>query len=577
MDNTYDNPWAKLYQKTNSITENLMGNVVLSCNLLRNLQITTSWGYNSSELNEHSAVPLISIMPVAGLSSKRREVVKGSNQLKTVIFEPQINYNIDKNGHSISALVGATFQKDTKSGSLLTASDFMSDAEMDNLAAATNTTESFTYNQYKYNAIFARVGYNYARKYIVNFTGRRDGSSRFGPGKQFGNFGAIGVAWIFTKEEAIHKRLSFLSFGKLRASAGKTGNDQLLDYQFLNIYSPSLGYFGENGVKPAQLINPSYSWETINKKDVALELGFWEDRLLVIINAYLNRTSNQLLGQSLSSVTGFNTVMANLPAIIQNSGIELDITLSKIVIHSFTLKSSLNFSRPRNKLVSFKDLAHTNYWNMLTVGQPVTNRMLYHNDGIDQEKGIYTFGNLNEEGMLNRVSVKVGQQYFGGFRNSVTYNKVFSLDVLFQFVKQSGFSFNGVTTPGRFLDPGSNQSREFLNSWQKPNDKAKYQKFSARQDADDSFTKFNQSDMGIVDASFIRLKNISLSWLLPEVNPKGWLKRYKYQSAKIYIEGQNLWTITSFKGMDPETQQVGLNKPPLPTLRFITVGLKASF
>ena len=567
----FDNPDARLFQKYNSVANSLFGNVLLSYNPVYNLQISASWGFNSNKLDEHSVVPPGSLMRLPGTSSNQSEVIFGSNRLRTVIFEPQIDYYIDLGAHHLVALVGATFQKDTKVGSLLTASDFMNDAQTGDITTATNLTESFTASQYRYNALFAQVGYNYANKYVVNLTGRRDGSSRFGPGKQFGNFGAIGGAWIFSKEDLIHENVSILSFGKLRGSFGITGNDQFPDYQYLNIYNENLGYWGLSGLSPVQLTNPFYRWETILKKDVAMELGFLKNRLRVTIGLYRNLTGNQLVGQSLSAVTGFNSVLANLPVKIQNKGLEFEFVFNSIVFKSVTASSSFNFSLPQNKLLSFPGLAGSKYEHILKPGQPVNNRYVYRNDGIDQNKGIYTFGDLDENGMLNRVSERTGQQYFGGLKNTVGY-RGFCLDFLFQFVKQRGFEFQGITTPGRILVSGSNQPVEFLDRWQNPYDKAIYQRFSAEgKDVNDAFINYNNSDRALGDASFIRLKNISLSWLL--TNKNDWLRRYKIHTVKIYIEGQNLLTMTRFKGMDPETQEFGLI-PALPTLRTIVMGIK---
>ncbi|MCK7557715.1 TonB-dependent receptor [Chitinophaga sedimenti] len=137
---------------------------------------------------------------------------------------------------------------------------------MKNPATATSTTFSVSEVQYKYAAIFARAGYNLADKYLLNLTGRRDGSSRFGPGRQFGMFGAVGAAWIFSKEKFIKHNARFLSFGKLRGSIGTTGNDQIQDYGYLSAYTTTGNqYQGIPGLYPGTLDNPNYGWETIKK------------------------------------------------------------------------------------------------------------------------------------------------------------------------------------------------------------------------------------------------------------------------------------------------------------------------
>ncbi len=110
-------------------------------------------------------------------------------------------------------------------------------------------------------------------KLSVNITARRDGSSRFGPGKRFANFGAIGSAWIFSNEKFINNTFPFLSFGKLRASYGTSGNDQIGNYEYLDNYESTTGYNGTTGLAPIRLYNPDYAWEVNRKMETALELG----------------------------------------------------------------------------------------------------------------------------------------------------------------------------------------------------------------------------------------------------------------------------------------------------------------
>src|SRR5690606_497112 len=111
-------------------------------------------------------------------------------------------------------------------------------------------------------AVYGRLGYTFKDRYLLNLTGRRDGSSRFGPGKRFGNFGAIGAAWIYSEEKWVREHLKFMSFGKLRASYGSTGNDQIGNYKYFDLYqiNPTL-YNGQSGLVPHALYNPDYSWE----------------------------------------------------------------------------------------------------------------------------------------------------------------------------------------------------------------------------------------------------------------------------------------------------------------------------
>ncbi|WP_431211751.1 hypothetical protein ACQ86N_39050 [Puia sp. P3] len=161
-------------------------------------------------------------------------------------------------------LVGSTIQKNVQNSLGQYATGFTSDALIPNVSAASLVVVfGSSSSVYRYNALFGRLNYNWLDKYIINVTARRDGSSRFGPGKQFGNFGAIGAAWIFSKEKFIQDNIPLLSFGKLRASYGSSGNDQISDYKYLSTYFPYTAspYQGVIGFYPTQIANPYFGWE----------------------------------------------------------------------------------------------------------------------------------------------------------------------------------------------------------------------------------------------------------------------------------------------------------------------------
>ncbi|WP_428331625.1 SusC/RagA family TonB-linked outer membrane protein [Mucilaginibacter sp.] len=572
QNNTFPNPLALLKQTSNSITESLVDNLNLSYTLAAGLQIKANLGYSSIQMNETAIVPYSSINPANSPTDISRKSFIGYNAVKTWIVEPQLNYTKTFGNHHLDALVATTMQETVQKALITNAKGFSSDALLESVGAATQISTGTGYTQYKYNAVFARVGYNYKEKYVLNLTGRRDGSSRFGPGQQFGNFGAVGAAWIFSRENFFEKEFPFISLGKIRASIGKTGNDQIGDYQFLSLYGPVTGYFGTSGLSTFKIANPYFGWETINKKEIALEMGFLNNHILVNTSYYQNRTSNQLVGYSLPATTGFNSVIANLPAVTQNTGLEMDFTTINIKSNNFTWNSSANISFPRNKLVSYPNIEGSSYATQQAVGYPLTMRYLYKYTSIDQTTGLYTVADLDKDGSItdkDKYPVDFGQKYSGGFSNSLTYKGI-TLDFFFQFAKQTGYRFAGLTAPGRFLQTGANMPVEFLDSWKNTGDPAKYQRFSATSGAaNTAFSRYKSSDALISDASYIRLKNISLSWALPSQI----CNKLKVQNARIYLQAQNLFTITKFDGLDPETQSYG-SSIGLPTLRIITTAYK---
>src|SRR5690606_30843755 len=146
------------------------------------------------------------------------------------IIEPQLFYNTGIGKGSLNALVGATFQENESDGFSVTGRGYVTESLVGYMPSAETVSAGQNRNTlYRYHAIFGRIGYDWDKKYFINLTGRRDGSSRFGPNKRFSNFGAIGVAWVFSEEAFVKNHIPFISFGKFRSSYGITGSDQIGD------------------------------------------------------------------------------------------------------------------------------------------------------------------------------------------------------------------------------------------------------------------------------------------------------------------------------------------------------------
>lgn len=188
----------------------------------------------------------------------------------------------------------------------------------------------------------------------MNFTGRRDGSSRFGPGNQFATFGAVGAAWLFGEEQFI-KDKSILSFGKLRGSYGTTGNDLIGDYQFLDTFlSSGVSYNGVIGLEPTRLNNPNFGWETNKKLELALEAGFFKDRIFLTLGWYNNRSSSQLVGIPMPATTGFPSLQGNLNATVQNRGTEITLRTVNFQNGNFSWTTNLIFPFRKTNCYRFR-------------------------------------------------------------------------------------------------------------------------------------------------------------------------------------------------------------------------------
>lgn len=569
---TWANPLAPLYSRYKGVTSNLVGNTILGYKILSNLEFKVSLGYTNTQTDETATQPTTIYDPgylVTSGSSSFNEMNSHS-----YIVEPNFNYKLNLGKGVLNVLLGSSFHENILSVKELNANNFISDALLANIQAAGSLSANSDYAQYKYNAIYARINYNLSDKYLINITARRDGSSRFGPGKQFGDFGAVGAAWLFSKEKFIQDNLTFLSFGKLRASYGTTGNDQVPNYQFLDLYTPwDYPYGGAQALRPTNLFNTNLSWEVDKKLELGLELGFLKDRINVEASYYRNRSGNQLVSTPIATVTGNSVITANLPALVQNSGIEIIVNTLNVKSNNFSWSSSFNLSVPRNKLVSFPNLSKSPYASTFIVGQPINILKVYHMSGVNDTTGLYQF--VDSKGhptygpsySTDRTAIiNLNPQFTGGFENDFKY-KDFTLGLFFQFVKQTGKNLFGSITamPGLM----SNMPVAFLDTWQKPGDHKPYQMLSQTGGpAYDAFSNAQGSDFAYSDASYIRLKNLSLAWNLPQ----RWRKSIGVQNCSIFTHMQNLLTITHYNGIDPESKDYGL-----PPLRTITFGFQVTF
>lgn len=561
----FSNPLANLERVYRSNTQNIVTNAALSYELVNGLDLKLTTGHNTMNVSELSTNPLSAQPPPH--ETRTGSSTWGNGEVNTWIVEPQAHYSREIGRGKLVALVGTSFQESREEGSTLRATGYASDALLENVLAATEVDVIRAhYSQYRYGAVFGRVNYNWGDKYILNITGRRDGSSRFGPGKRFGNFGAMGAAWIFSEESFVRDKLPFLSFGKLRTSLGITGSDAIGDYQYLNTYSSTTyPYNGSSGLILTRLANPEYSWETNRKFEVGLDLGLFKDRIAFSASWFDNRATDQLVGLPLPVITGQSSVQFNLPATVQNKGWEFQFSSDNLNLSDFSWTTDFNLTLPQNVLLEFPDLEDFPAYNRLyQVGLSVFTRNRLKMTGVDPETGLYTFEDTNGDGSFSATNDRifekeVAKDLFGGLRNTLSY-KGFSLAFFLQFVVQTGSNYiASFGTPGSM----SNQPTAVLDRWRAPGDVSGIQRYSFLGSGSTTYAYYKASHEAISDASFLRLKNVSISWDLPQ----SWLRRGGISMCRIYVLGQNLFTDTSYLGLDPETQS-DVSLPPLRTINF---------
>lgn len=571
---TWNNPLVPvLYYKYSNRTKNLISSLNLNYRLLPFVTIMANLGYNSLSNRDFTLIPIKAYNPEIRANGIRSASF-GDRTYNTWSIEPQIEFRRAFKKYNIEIIGGSAIQQTESDSRGIGASGFSNDESLLNPAAATSIVyRTPTYFMYKYSALFGRANLRYSEKYILSINGRRDGSSRFGSKSMFHNFGSIGLAWILSEEKFFRRYKNVFSFAKIRGSYGTTGSDQISNYSFLSLYSrigATVPYQSTSALEPTGLANPNLQWEETKKLQVGVEVGAFKDRILFTSNFARNRSSNQLIRYNVPAIVGFTAFTGNFDATVQNVSAEFLITASIINRKNFSWSSSFNLTIPKNKLIKFSTLeALTSFRNLYMVGKPLDLRRMYQLDGVDSSTGRYLFGDSKGVQTSNRTEVDIHVsrsghlKYYGGFENIIKYKGV-ELTVLLQFTRQygSGFYFNNGTSvsPGRFVSSSSNQPISVLRRWRNKGDITNVQRFSTNLPVEILTT-----DKNYVDASFIRLKNVSLSWEVP----KEIAERAKLKSSKVYVQGQNVLTITRYDGLDPET----MSQSSLPPLLVFTAGV----
>jgi len=577
QNNTWVNPLGNIFRQFSARTNNFYANSVVSYEFVKGLSLKGTFAYRNTGTKSNAQTPIKALNP-ANETSGSSNFLNG--EVGSWQIDPNLSYKNSFQKHNLNIITGTTFLKNFKDDTAISAAGYANDLLLGSLTgAATYTINALPEfkSTYKYNALYTRLNYGYDDKILLNLSFTRDGSSRFGPGRQFQNFWSIGTGYIFTKERFFTDHVHFLSFGKIRGSYGTSGNDQIGDYKFLNTYRYLTGmnpYQGTQGLVPEGLFNPDFSWEINKKAEIGLELGFVKDRITTEFSYFRNRSSNQLVPYSLPYVTGFPNVNQNQAALVQNAGLEFVLNAQVVNKNGLTWNTSFNISRTNNKLLDYPNLATSTLSTVFILGQPLDIQQRYRMLGVDPQTGLYTFqdrfGNPTFAPSINdRTELfTLTPRFFGGFINSFSYKRI-SLELVAQFSRGNipdYMTFRGV--PGQGED--YNLPVRMLDRWQKPGDISRYQRYtsSTSSAAYTAFSYAEQSDFAVIDSWLVRLKNVSLSYSLPE----NWIKAIKFNKLDIYFQAQNLFTFTNVPELDPEIQVSTTLSP----LRVLTFGLRAS-
>lgn len=443
------------------------------------------------------------------------------------------------------------------------------------LSSGTRATSWVDNNSsYYYLSFFFRGEYNFKDLYYAEAAVRTDASSRFGKQNRWGGFWSLGFMWNI-KNEAFLKDVKWLSGAQIALSTGTSGNSEIPNYDHLALVSGGPNYLGQAGIYPMQSGNSTLGWEQTWTNNVGLRLSFI-NRIGLDVDFYHKKTTNilMLVPQSYA-LTGEKNRWENIGAMV-NRGVEISANADIIRTKDFTWNVSANVSYNKNKLVELYN-GVTEYVQSTTglkfvVGHPVHEFFLNRYAGVNPANGDalwYTKdGELTTE-FREEDKVMTGKTFdspwAGGFGTSLAW-KGLSLSAQFSWMAN-----RWVMNNDRFFEESNglyssyNQSKRLLyDRWKKPGDVTDIPRYGVVAQLDDRFLE---------NASFLRLKNLTLAYVLPQA----WLKKSNFfSSARVYLQGQNLLTFTGFQGLDPEVAS-NIYRAQYPASRQFTLGVEVSF
>jgi TonB-linked SusC/RagA family outer membrane protein len=553
-------PFAQVLQPSTNSNNFLNAGLRINYHLVKELNLSINAGYSNAQSNSTWFNPIAAQNP---LLNPTGNASFGNSTINNWNIEPQLNYAVHVGGGMLDVMAGGTYQSSSSKGINMTGYGYTNDALLKSISNAPFVSSGQQIAEKKYISVHGRINYNWQNRYILEVTGNRDGSSNFGPGKQFGNFWSAGGAWIASEETWAKNLLpSWWSFLKLNASYGVTGLDAGGAYKYLTQWSApkytgyDLGnYNGVAAMISQQAVNADYQWQENRKINADLSMGFLKDQITLTVSWYRNRCDNQLTTIPLPSYTGFTSVLGNSPANVENSGWEGNLNANIIATKALSWTVGFNIGINRNRLLSYPDFEFSPFYTRKKIGASLNTEYLLGYLGVNPQNGRYSYADYNHDGIITQnsgvppgtlnddkyVVVDVTPKYSGGISNQLSYKNLM-LSVFFNFKKQlRQLPFTGIA--GQM----SNIPIEVYNNhWQKPGDQTIYPRFTTQQTISD--TRFASSDGSYVDGSFVRLSSLALSYSLP----KKLCQKMYMQGVNLSLNMGNVFTITSYKGIDPE-------------------------
>lgn len=590
-----ENPLQGLqYNFSNSRTLNTSGDLNLEYAITKHLSFGT---YNRATILNDKYIQYNDVRTKAGAANSG-ELYDQEDYSNTLLTSNRLKYDNSFGQNNLSLLAVGEIQTynddvDYSNGKGLPPGRPVMSTATGVISNPSGGTDAYNFGKY-----LAQADYNYAGKYFAVGSFVHEHSSRFGSNNPSGNFFQAGGSWILTKEDFM-KDIKPISFLKLRASYGTTGNAEIGNYAALGLYSidQTANYGGVSGAYPSQKANPNLTWEKIKTADVGLDFGLFK-RIDVSVDVYQKTSSALLFDVPLPATSGYSFEFENVGS-VRNRGLEINVT-SQNLVGAFKWETNFNIAFNRSEVLSLdagESMVDPGSPLPIAVGHDINDWYMPIWAGVNPANGapqwekVVTDANGKTTKVLTSSYADASQtkqftgtsaspKFTGGITNTFSY-KGFSLSTFFNFVygnyvyndSRAYFDNDGLYDSYNAMVPPSGWTR-----WEKPGDIATEPK--AIQGGNDNSNA--QSTRYLENGSYLRLRNATFGYQLPQT----WISSLKIRSARIFLSGDNLVTFTKFTGVDPEVDlsptvanlaNKGISSFKYPISRKILLGISVGF
>jgi TonB-linked SusC/RagA family outer membrane protein len=513
----------------------------------------------------------------------------------TLTYDRNINEN-----HYINVLAGVTFQGNRTEFVQASSQEFVTDALEENSlgSGAVYNQPGTDATEWGLTSYIGRVNYHFMDRYLFTATARVDGSSRFGEGNKYGFFPSGSFAWR-VKDEPFLQSVDIISDLKVRTSYGIIGNQEIGLFNSLATMASNTYAFGgalATGFRPSRIPNPDLQWERTAQFDIGFDVAFFDNRLRVTTDWYHKRTTDLLYSLSVPWTSGFSSSLQNIGS-VENKGLEFAFESDNLV-GDFAWSTSFNIAFNRNKVIDLGEIdffytdagsghLKVNQLSRVEVGRPIGQFWGYVFDGVYQNQeeidngaqpnakpGDRRFKDLDGDGAItaenDRTYIGNAQpDFFGGITNNLSY-KGFEFSFFFQGTYGNDlYNYNRIEL--ELPTGGQNVSADMVNRWTSSNPSNIFPRATRQR-------SILQSSRQVEDGSFLRLRTVTLAYNF-DVSELSWIRK-----LRLYVTGQNLWTLTNYSGFDPEVSRYGATNLNIgqdyggyPIAQTYTLGLNVNF